>query len=191
VRRRGSPEVAASRETPPRILGVDPGSLRTGWGLVVGSGSRPRLLDCGVIRLRGGEDLARRLARLQEALADLVGRLQPTSAAVESPFHGKNVRSVLHLAHARGAILATLAAAGVDVVEYAPATVKKAVTGNGAAPKEQVRGMVHRLLGVEADPGPCDLTDALALALCHAAARGPLAALARAGLTRPGPGSWR
>jgi crossover junction endodeoxyribonuclease RuvC len=156
----------------PRILGVDPGSIVTGWGLVGGAPARPRWLDAGVIRLgRGTGDLAGRLERLHAALAALVERLEPTSAAVEAPYHGANPRSSLLLAHARGVVLAVLAGAGIEVVEYTPATVKKAVTGNGRAPKEQVRAMVGRLLGSPPCGDSTDLSDALAIALCHAASQ--------------------
>jgi len=155
----------------PRILGVDPGSRTTGWGLIGGTSGKPRLLDAGTIRLGTKETLDRRLWRLQQDLEALVRRIRPTAAAVESPYFGANARSALQLAHARGVILAVLAGSGTEVVEYTPATVKKAVTGNGHAPKEQVRSMVERLLGSCAGDAPDDLSDALAVALCHAASR--------------------
>jgi crossover junction endodeoxyribonuclease RuvC len=151
---------------------VDPGSIVTGWGLIGGEPARPVRLDGGVIRL-GGEpaDLPRRLSRLQQELTALVRRLRPTSAAVESPYLGANARSAFQLAQARGVALAVLAGAGLDVAEYTPATVKKAVTGNGRAPKEQVRSMVSHLLGGPAANAPFDVTDAMAVALCHACSR--------------------
>jgi crossover junction endodeoxyribonuclease RuvC len=121
-----------------------------------------------------------RLALLHRDLTGLLGALRPDAAAVESAFHGKNSRSALRLAQARGVILAALAEAGVRVHEYTPATVKSAVTGNGRAPKEQVLGMVQRLLAAPSRiAGSHDVSDALAVALCHAAASGPMAALAR------------
>jgi crossover junction endodeoxyribonuclease RuvC len=163
-----------------RILGIDPGSRVTGWGLLAGSAARPRLLEAGVLRLGRG-DLARRLGLLQERLGELVPRLHPTVAAVESPFHGASARSALQLAHARGVILAVLAGAGVEIAEYTPATVKKAVTGSGRADKGQVASMVARLLGGTPPPSSHDLTDALALALCHLASAAHHAAVARAG----------
>ena len=122
-----------------------------------------------MIRLGADRSLARRLARLQGALVALVEKAKPTVAAVESPFHGASARSALQLAHARGVILAVLAAADVEVVEYAPAAVKKAITGNGRADKEQVATMVRRTLGKEADNLPHDHSDALAVALCYLA----------------------
>jgi len=153
-----------------RILGVDPGSIATGWGLVCGDPGRPELVDCGVIRLPG-DSFAGRLAVLKTDFETLVERLEPSSAAVESAFHGSHPRAALQLAHSRGVILATLAAAGIDVAEYTPATVKKSVTGNGRASKEQVRSMVFRLLRAPSRRSPSDLSDALAVALCHAASQ--------------------
>ncbi len=153
---------------PLRVLGVDPGSLRTGWGLVGGSPLEPSLVDCGVIRLPARATFPDRLHLLLAELSGVVGRLSPTAAAVEAPFHGVNPRTALQLAHARGVVLAVLGGAGVPVTEYAPATVKVAVTGNGRADKDQVRAMVQQLLGGAAAPtGLPDESDALAVALCH------------------------
>jgi crossover junction endodeoxyribonuclease RuvC len=165
-----------------RVLGVDPGSAITGWGLLEGPAPSPRLVESGVIRLGGsGVEFAEKLHRLSLSLTDLVVRLGPTAAAVEAPFHGVNARSALQLAHARGVVLATLAGAGVPVAEYAPATVKQAVAGNGRAGKDQVQAMVVRLLGVDALPGPSDRADALAVALCHVHSAAFSRAIARQG----------
>lgn len=173
-----------------RILGVDPGSRITGWGLVGGASGRPRLLDCGRIRLVSAPTLPARLALLQRELTELLAVLGPLSAAVESPFHGKDARASLQLAHARGVILAVLADSGIDVHEYTPATVKKAVTGNGRAPKDQVQRMVRLMLRAPEIPASSDVSDALAVALCHAASAGFHRALARAcgprAASRPG-----
>lgn len=165
---------------------MDPGSLTTGWGLIGGSINRPELLECGLVRLRG-DDFAARLAKLKGEFEDLVDRLQPDSAAVESPFHGANARSALQLAHARGVVMAVLAAAGVEVAEYTPAVVKKAVTGNGRATKPQVRAMVFRLLAAPARDTASDLSDALAVALCHSASRAFAARLPRPAAASPRP----
>ena len=162
-----------------RVLGIDPGSQVTGWGLLGGTAVQPCLLEAGVLRLGAG-DFPQRLALLQERLAELVSRLRPTVAAVESPFHGASARSALQLAHARGVILAVLAGAGVEVVEYTPASVKKAVTGSGRADKRQVAAMVGQLLGAALPGSSHDLSDALALALCHLASAGHRTAVARA-----------
>jgi crossover junction endodeoxyribonuclease RuvC len=168
--RSNPPEIRLSQPRPLRILGVDPGSLLTGWGLVGGTLARPDLIDCGVIRTGSKTtELSERLAHLQREIQSVVERLDPDCAAVESPYHGVNARAALQLAHARGAILAVLGSLGVETAEYAPATVKKGVTGNGHAPKQQVRTMVFQLLRIRTLAGPADVTDALALALCHAA----------------------
>jgi crossover junction endodeoxyribonuclease RuvC len=150
-----------------RILGVDPGSLAMGWGLLEGSPAEPVLLDCGLVRLDGRRPLAVRLARLHGEFSELVRRLEPAVAAVEAPFHGPSARSALQLAHARGVILAVLSGAGVEIAEYTPTGIKKAVTGNGGAGKEQVRDMVRRLLRQSGDWRSHDISDALAVALCH------------------------
>jgi crossover junction endodeoxyribonuclease RuvC len=144
--------------------------MATGWGLIGGGPACPEWLDAGVILLgRGRGALPKRLVRLQRELEALVRRLRPTCAAVESPYHGVNAHSAFQLAQARGVVLAVLAGAGLEVAEYTPATVKKAVTGNGRAPKLQVRSMVGRLLGRPDLDVPDDLADALAVALCHGA----------------------
>lgn len=147
------------------ILGLDPGSLHTGYGLVEKNGSAVRIVEAG--RFSTPRDLAlpARLAWLAERLQELLGRHPPELAVLESPFHGMNARSLIVLAQARGALLATLAARGLEIREYTPAEVKAAVTGNGRADKEQVARMVRLLLGTDGR-WPSDATDALAVALC-------------------------
>ena len=167
-----------------RVLGVDPGSLSTGWGLIVERSGKPELEDCGSIRLPAACVLADRLARLQIELEALVARLAPDAAAVETPFHGASARSALQLAHARGAILAVLARAGLAVAEYTPAQVKKAISGNGRAEKSQVGAMVERLLGLDRAGARHDGHDALAVAWCHLASARFADALSRAGRDR-------
>jgi len=152
-----------------RILGVDPGSLATGWGVLTGRPSKPELVACGVIRLPADQCFAARLAQLQESLREVLERHKPDAAAVEAPFHGASPRASLQLAHARGVILATVALAGILVTEYAPATVKKTVAGNGRAPKEQVGALMHGLFGPAGNAGGHDVSDALSVALCHMA----------------------
>ena len=162
-----------------RIVGVDPGSIVTGWGLLGGTAAAPLLHESGVIRLPTAGSFAARLACLQREFLALVERLEPTVAAVEAPFHGKSSRSALQLAHARGVLLAVLAGAGVEVCEYTPAAVKKTITGSGRADKEQVRRMIATQLGAGLARRPEDQTDALAVALCHLAGQGFLAAVRR------------
>jgi len=165
----------------PRILGVDPGSLVTGWGLVAETAGRIRVESCGAIRLSQGSALAPRLGRLQTELEELVSRLSPDGAAVEMPFHGSSARSALQLAQARGVILAVLARAGLTVGEYSPAQVKKSISGNGRADKAQVGIMVERLLGSTGTTSTRhDVHDALAVAWCHLASVRFLDAVGRA-----------
>jgi crossover junction endodeoxyribonuclease RuvC len=152
-----------------RVLGVDPGSAVTGWGLLEQNSRGPRLIDCGMLKLDVRRPFAVRLHRLRTEFDELVERLRPTAAAVEAPFHGASARSALQLAHARGVILAALAGSGLEVAEYAPARIKKAVAGAGRADKDQVRAMVCRLLGRDLPAGTNDMSDALAVALCHLA----------------------
>lgn len=155
-------------DEPVRILGVDPGTFATGWGLLVGTSSRLRVGRCGVIVPRRDADLACRLLTLREGLEEVVAELHPELACVEAPFHGVNPRSALQLAHARGVVLAVLAGAGIPVSEIAPAAVKKALVGSGRADKDQVRHMVERVLGPFESPLRHDVSDALAVAWCRA-----------------------
>lgn len=147
-----------------RVLGIDPGSRHTGYGVVEANGSSFRLLACGTLSPGDGLPLAVRLATIHAGLVDVLRRTTPDAVSVEDVFHAVNARSALILGQARGAALA--AAAGVDVHEYAAAEIKKAVTGNGRAQKEQVSRMVGMLLGTTV-PGDEHACDALAAAICH------------------------
>ena len=149
-----------------RILGIDPGSHRTGWGVVERDGSTLRRVAADVIAARG-ESLALRLASIQEALGRVIEEYRPEAAALESVFMHRNPRSALLLGHARGAALCACGRAGLPTSEYAPARVKVAVSGYGRAGKPQVQSMVARLLGLDAQPRS-DEADALAVAICHA-----------------------
>jgi crossover junction endodeoxyribonuclease RuvC len=149
------------------ILGLDPGSLHTGYGLLEkAGGSSFQLVEAGRFSAPRDHALPARLARLVEGLQGLLGRHPPDLAVLESPFHGMNARSLIVLAQARGALLAALAGRGIEIREYTPAEVKSAVTGNGRADKEQVARMVRLLLGTAGPGWPADATDALAVALC-------------------------
>jgi crossover junction endodeoxyribonuclease RuvC len=151
------------------ILGLDPGSLHTGFGLVDRRGSAVALIEAGRISCPRTLDVPARLAHLAAGLGELVARHPPDLAALETPFHGLNARSLIVLAQARVALLAVLAGRGVEITEYSPAEVKSAVTGNGRADKLQVARMVKLLLGPQAGSAMSpDATDALALALCCA-----------------------
>jgi crossover junction endodeoxyribonuclease RuvC len=152
-----------------RILGLDPGSLHTGYGLIEKRGSTLTAVDVGRLSCPRGQELPSRLAYLVARLGELLAEHRPDVAVVESPFHGMNARSLIVLAQARGALLAAIAGHGVAVREFSPAEVKVAVTGNGRADKEQVARMVRLLLALDDRRAlAADATDALALAICCA-----------------------
>ncbi len=154
------------------VLGVDPGSVITGYGLLAGDGiSPPRHVAAGTIRTDRSRPLAERLLTVFEALSELIAEHRPDEVAVEEVFQAKNARSALALGHARGVALLAAAHAGRQVFAYAPARIKQAVTGTGRAGKAQVAQVVARLLGLDQPPPP-DAADALAVALCHLNSRG-------------------
>ena len=150
------------------ILGVDPGSIRTGYGAIETDGRRHRLIEKGVLAPPRRAELPQRLHFVHSQLSGLIARVGPDILAVEDLFHAVNTRSAMVLAHVRGVILQTGAAAGISVSAFAPATVKVQVTGFGQAEKTQVALMVSRLLGLAAEAEAGDATDALAVAICHA-----------------------
>jgi crossover junction endodeoxyribonuclease RuvC len=164
-----------------RILGIDPGSHVTGYGVIDHVGGRLRLVDAGVVRAPKGGDLTARLRTIHEGVTAIIAEHAPDRMAVEDVFVAKNARSSLVLGHARGVILLAAALRDIPIAEYAPREVKLALTGNGATTKEQVRYMVVRLLALNAEPSSLDVSDALAVALCHAMRSGGPAGLARAG----------
>jgi crossover junction endodeoxyribonuclease RuvC len=163
------------------ILGVDPGSVRTGYGVIETDGRRHALVESGVVAAAPSLPLAERLHAIHKGIAAVIGRARPDALAVEDVFHAANTRSALVLGHVRGAVLLAGAAAGVPVTAFPPATVKVQVTGFGRAEKAQVALMVARLLRLEGDGTAGDASDALAVALCHAHLHGilPVAAAAR------------
>ena len=149
-----------------RILGVDPGSSATGFGLIEREGSRTHHVRHGILRPPAGADLSVRLNFLHTRLAEVLTELEPDVAIVERVFIAANPRSALVLGQARGALLAALGAAGIEVAELSAREAKKAITGSGAADKKQMQMMVARLLGLDRVP-PTDAADALALALSY------------------------
>ncbi len=150
------------------MLGVDPGTAVTGYGVVEPLNGRPgRLIECGIIRTRPRDRLWRRLDTLFEGIIELIDRHEPTVLALESAFYAKNVRTTLALGQARGVILLAAARADLDVAEFPPARIKKAVVGVGAAAKPQVGYMVQRLLRLETPPTPDDAADGVAVALTY------------------------
>jgi crossover junction endodeoxyribonuclease RuvC len=155
-----------------RVLGLDPGTARTGYGCVELEDDRPVRVASGVLQLGRGT-LPERLALLYSGLDRLFELHHPEACATEGLFHHRNARSALLLGHARGVCLLVAARHGIDVAEYAPATVKRALAGHGAADKERVATMVSSVLRFE--PASFhDETDALAIALCHLEAHRPL-----------------
>lgn len=152
-----------------RILGIDPGSVTTGYGVVDYERGRLTLVDQGAIHTRRGADLPERLEVIHDGLREVIARTHPAAMAVETPFAGHNVKSLIQLSHARGVILLTARVASLEVFEYAPRSVKSAVVGYGAAEKEQVAKMVRMLLpGCATLKMSADASDALAIAICHA-----------------------
>ena len=150
-----------------RILGLDPGLGTTGWGVIEADGNRLRHIANGQIRTDTVAPLPKRLAALADQLEALIAEQRPDAAAAEEVFVNKNPQSTLKLGQARGVVLMCAARAGVDVGEYSPSLVKKAVVGTGGAEKAQVHAMVSRLLPGTKIAGP-DAADALAVAITHA-----------------------
>jgi crossover junction endodeoxyribonuclease RuvC len=155
-----------------RILGLDPGSAATGWGVLDCDGARLSFVAAGVVRPKRGE-AAQKLAEIHAALCALIEEHTPTEAAVEETFVNASPKDALVLGQARGVALLAPATAGLSVAEYATTSIKKAVVGNGHAAKEQVQAMVKVLLPASGTQ-PQDAADALAVAICHAHCRGSL-----------------
>jgi crossover junction endodeoxyribonuclease RuvC len=150
-----------------RVFGIDPGSERTGYGCIDSDGRRHRLVLCGAIRTAAGSSFPDRLSLIYRSLSDLLSECRPECVAIENLFHSVNARSALKLGHARGVAMLAAVEAGMTVVEYTPAEIKRAVAGYGRAEKPQVGQMVKLLLGLERVPSPHDAADALAVAICH------------------------
>lgn len=157
--------------TPTRILGIDPGLRRTGWGVIDVVGNKLIFVACGTVTSDDKDELARRLVSLHDGLSEVVARHAPDEAAVEATFVNKDAAGTLKLGQARGIALLVPARAGLPVGEYAPNLVKKTVVGAGHAEKQQIRLMIKILLP-KADPKSDDAADALAIAITHANHRG-------------------
>ena len=152
---------------PVRILGIDPGLRRMGWGMVRVEGTKLAYIDCGVVTSDGDLDLASRLKQLHDGLTRIVAGFQPDEVAVEETFVNKDAQATLKLGHARAVALLVPALAGLPVAEYGANQVKKTVVGVGHAEKQQVQAMVKVLLP-KASPETADAADALAIAIAHA-----------------------
>ena len=155
------------RPGPIRILGIDPGLRRTGWGLIDVEGNRLTFVACGSVNTADKADVAARLVQIHDGLASVIETFRPREAAVEATFVNKDASATLKLGQARGVALLIPARAGMAVAEYAPNLVKKTIVGAGHGDKAQIRMMVGVLLP-KADPESEDAADALAIAVCHA-----------------------
>jgi len=175
-----------------RTFGIDPGSERTGYGCVETNGSRHSIVTCGAITSPASASFPERLLAIHTGLSVLLADCRPDCVAIENLFFATNVRSALKLGHARGVAMLAAVEAGLPVVEYTPAEIKRAVVGYGRAEKSQVQQMVKILLGLPAVPSPHDAADALAVAICHVhsqrpARAGPLSQVSRSKAAT----SWR
>jgi crossover junction endodeoxyribonuclease RuvC len=151
-----------------KVLGVDPGTAATGYGVVVREdGGAVSLAECGVVRTTPDAPLPVRLREIHEALGQVLDRHAPDVMAVEDVFYGKNVRTTVMLGHTRGVIVLAASLRDVPVADYSPAEVKNAIVGTGRATKEQVQFMVKKLLRLKTVPSPSDAADGVAIALCH------------------------
>jgi len=150
-----------------RILGIDPGSETTGWGVIEGDRRRSSLLECGTIRASAGQKFPARLLKIADALEDIIQRHQPEACAIEDGFLATNVKVTLKLGQVRGVAMLIAERAGLDIHEYSPRLVKQTVVGHGNAEKFQVQQMVKTLLLLADVPEPHDAADALAVAICH------------------------
>ena len=150
------------------VLGIDPGTAATGYGVVSGEpfGSLS-LIECGVIRTHARDPLPSRLREIYDDVSMLIARRRPDALSIEDVFYAKNVRTTVVLGHARGVILLAAEQAELSIHEYPPAEIKKAVVGTGSATKEQVQFMVTRLLRLKSAPQPTDAADGTAAALAH------------------------
>ena len=149
------------------ILGIDPGTVVMGYGLIKVEGNKAELLDLGVLKPGRIKDNYKRLQLIFNTVSGLITQYKPNEFAIEAPFFGKNVQSMLKLGRAQGVAIAAAMRHGLEVTEYSPKKVKQAVTGNGNASKEQVMKMLQTILSFKDNPKHFDATDALAVALCH------------------------
>jgi crossover junction endodeoxyribonuclease RuvC len=163
------------------VLGIDPGTAITGYGLVHEQDDGLSLVECGVVTTPSSQPLPERLQTIYRSLSDVIRRCQPEQAAVEELFFSRNVRTALSVGHARGVALLALADAGLPIYEYKPLEIKQAVAGYGGADKQQVQEMVRMLLNLDRVPQPDDAADAVAVAVCHIHSARMAALIAEAG----------
>jgi crossover junction endodeoxyribonuclease RuvC len=149
------------------ILGIDPGTTVMGYGLILTEGKKYKILQFGVIHLKKYATHELKLKKIFERISGIIEEFTPDSVALEAPFYGENVQSMLKLGRAQGVAMAAALSKEIPITEYSPKKVKQSVTGNGNASKEQVAAMLQTLLGITELPKLLDATDALAVALCH------------------------
>lgn len=150
-----------------RVIGIDPGTAITGWGVVEGDGNDLKMVAAGVVTTAAGTPLPQRLQIIYSDLTALIKEWQPETSAIEELFFSKNAKTALTVGHGRGVAMLALANANLSITEYKPLEVKQAVTGHGGADKKQIQQMVKLLLSLEDIPRPDDAADALAIAICH------------------------
>ena len=151
-----------------RILGIDPGFAIVGFGVIEYIGNKFKLVDCGAITTKAGESFPLRLSKIHTELTELIEKYKPDAISVEELFFNQNTKTALAVAHARGVILTVGCIQNIPTFEYTPLQVKQAVTGYGRADKIQVQRMVKSILNIETVPKLDDITDAMAMAICHA-----------------------
>jgi len=149
------------------ILGIDPGSLNVGYGILQVEKHRIIAAGCDTIKISSKLQLSDRLVKISKGMDEVIAEYKPDIAVVETIFYGKNIKSAFTLGHARGVIILALAKHNIEIAEYSPREVKKSVVGNGNASKEQVAYMVQKILNLSAKPKTEDAADALAIALCQ------------------------
>jgi crossover junction endodeoxyribonuclease RuvC len=149
------------------ILGIDPGTVLMGYAIINTCNQTPVLLKMDVLKLAGKKDAYEKLQAIHKTVQSLIIKYKPDTFAIEAPFFGKNVQSMLKLGRAQGVAIAAAMEAGLPVTEYSPKKVKQSITGNGNADKEQIWKMLQRVLSLDEKPQYFDATDALAVALCH------------------------
>lgn len=160
-------KIAPLQKTSKIILGIDPGTVIMGFGLISVVNKEMQLQEMGVLKLSASLDAYEKLEKIHHRVAELITLYQPDSFAIEAPFFGKNVQSMLKLGRAQGVAIAAAMQAGLNVNEYSPKKVKMSITGNGNASKEQVLKMLQRMLNFVDQPQYFDATDALSVAVCH------------------------
>ncbi len=149
------------------VLGIDPGTITTGYGVIKAEGDEATLVDCGALTASERSPIGERLSYIYQGLVEVIARFQPDVVAIESPFVAKSVKSALAIGKAQAIAILAAAEGKIPAHEYSPAEVKQRVTDYGASSKEQVQEMVRLQLGLAEAPHPIDASDALAVAICH------------------------